>query len=75
MSRKLFSLFFIVTIICLMSLIKGVQVYSVENKVVAQKKTENKIIIAHTEIFGKLERPQVVFDHGLHSDKFKRAGL
>jgi len=74
MSRKLFSLFFIVTIICLMFLIKGVQVYSVENKVVAQKKTENKIIIAHTEIFGKLERPQVVFDHGLHSDKFKEQG-
>jgi len=74
MSKKLLSLFFIVTIICFTFLIKGVQVYSVENKVVAQKKTENKIIIAHTEIFGKLERPQVVFNHGLHSDAFKKEG-
>ncbi len=74
MSRKLFSLLFIVTIICLMFLIKGVQVYSVEDKERTKNKPDNKIVIAHTEIFGKLERPQVVFNHGLHSNTFKKEG-
>jgi hypothetical protein len=75
MSKKLFSLFFVVTGICLIFLIKGIQdIYSVENKAETESKPENKIIIAHTEIFGKLERPQVVFNHGLHSETFKKEG-
>jgi len=37
-------------------------------------KADNRLIIAHKEIFGKLARPLVVFDHGLHSDKFRKEG-
>jgi hypothetical protein len=33
---------------------------------------ENKIGIAHTEIFGILERPQVIFDHQKHVDTLKK---
>ena len=35
---------------------------------------KDRLIIGHTEIFGKLERPQVVFDHGRHADAFKKEG-
>ena len=74
MRKKLLSLFFVVASLCLIFLIKGVQVYSVENKMINESKLENMITLAHTEIFGKLERPQVVFNHGLHSDTFKKEG-
>jgi len=37
-------------------------------------KPENKISIAHTEIFGILERPQVIFDHNKHTEAFKQEG-
>ncbi len=37
-------------------------------------KPENKIAIAHTEIFGKLERPQVIFNHGKHEEAMKTEG-
>ena len=37
-------------------------------------KPENKISIAHTEIFGKLERPQVIFDHKKHEEALKKEG-
>lgn len=48
--------------------------YSVENEKAVGKKIQEKLVIAHTEIFGKLERPQVVFDHGRHADTFKKEG-
>ncbi len=35
---------------------------------------QNKLLIAHTEIFGALERPQVLFDHGLHEKALKKEG-
>ena len=35
-------------------------------------KTDNKIAISHTEIFGKLERPQVIFDHQKHVEALKK---
>jgi hypothetical protein len=50
--------------------------YSVEQKQPATEKPAkpakiDKLIIAHTEFFGRLERPQVVFNHSLHTDKLK----
>ncbi|MEW6674962.1 MAG: sulfate respiration complex hexadecaheme cytochrome HmcA [Nitrospirota bacterium] len=75
MSKKFFSLIFIVTAMYLISLISGTQdIYPLEDKKKAGGKPEERIIIAHTEIFGKLERPQVVFDHGKHSDALKKEG-
>lgn len=57
-------------------------VYSVEGPVPAKKavqpvkelKPDNKIGIAHTEIFGELQRPQVVFDHKKHTDALIKEG-
>jgi len=73
MSKKLIKIIFVVSGVCLIFLTK-VLVYSTENKVKTESKSDNKVIIAHTEIFGKLERPQVIFDHDLHSNTFKREG-
>lgn len=35
---------------------------------------KNTIAIAHTEIFGTLERPQVIFDHQKHVEAIKKEG-
>ncbi len=35
---------------------------------------KEKIAIAHTEIFGPLERPQVIFDHKKHVEAIKKEG-
>jgi len=40
----------------------------------AKDPRENKLVIGHTEIFGVLERPQVLFDHGLHERELKKEG-
>lgn len=40
----------------------------------AKEQSENKLLIGHTEIFGVLERPQVLFDHGLHERELKKEG-
>jgi hypothetical protein len=37
-----------------------------ESPAIKEVNPENKISIAHTEIFGELERPPVVFDHFKH---------
>ncbi len=56
-------------------------VYSVESQPAIKEpvvtkpiKPDNKIGIAHTEIFGVLERPQVVFDHNKHTEALKKEG-
>jgi len=56
-------------------------VYSVESQPAIKEpvvskpiKPDNKIGIAHTEIFGALERPQVVFDHNKHTEALKKEG-
>ncbi|MDP2755186.1 MAG: cytochrome c3 family protein, partial [Nitrospirota bacterium] len=77
MSRKL--LFLLISVIYLILLGYGLStVYSVGNpqpaKQTAVLKPDNKISIAHTEIFGKLERPQVIFDHKKHDEAFKKEG-
>ncbi|MEW6066795.1 MAG: sulfate respiration complex hexadecaheme cytochrome HmcA [Nitrospirota bacterium] len=78
MSKKIF--FLIVGVSLLFLVINGLQnVYSVEGPVspqpavkeVKEIKPENKIGIAHTEIFDKLERPQVIFEHQKHVDALK----
>jgi cytochrome c2 len=82
MTKKLF--FFVVSACLLFLIISGLHgVYSVEGPAKEQKaveskpavpapKTDNKIAIAHTEIFGELERPQVIFDHQKHVEALKK---
>lgn len=45
-----------------------------ESKQVTSIKPDNKIAIAHTEIFGVLQRPQVIFDHNKHTEALKKEG-
>ena len=77
MNRKL--IYLLVSLCYLALIVYGLNaVYTVEatlhTKKVPAIKPENKIAIAHTEIFGKLERPQVIFDHKKHEDAFKQEG-
>jgi hypothetical protein len=77
MNRKF--IFFLVSIAYLILVVYGLsQVYNVEATLRAKEapliKPENKISIAHTEIFGKLERPQVIFNHGKHQEAYKKEG-
>lgn len=75
MSKKLFSLFVIATIIFLIFLLNhSTYIYSSNDKERTESKGDNKILIAHKEIFGKLERPKVLFDHERHSETFKNEG-
>jgi hypothetical protein len=77
MNRKL--LFFLVSIAYLILISYGLySVYTVEATLRVKEppkiKPENKIAIAHTEIFGKLERPQVIFNHAKHEEAYKTEG-
>jgi len=77
MNRKL--MYFLVSIAYLILIAYGLYgVYTVEAtlhvKEATLAKPENKIAIAHTEIFGKLERPQVIFNHGKHAEALKTEG-
>lgn len=77
MSRKL--LFLVISVIYLILIAVGLTlVYSAGTPVPAKKAvveaSDNKISIAHTEIFGKLQRPQVVFDHAKHEEAYKTKG-
>ena len=77
MNRKL--LFFLVSIAYLVLIAYGLyEVYTVEATLRVKEppaiKPENKIAIARTEIFGKLERPQVIFNHAKHEEAYKMEG-
>jgi len=76
MSRKL--LFVVLSVLYLILIAFGLTlVYSVGNPVSVKQvitAQDNKISIAHTEIFGKLQRPQVIFDHKKHEDAYKTKG-
>ncbi|MBM4146476.1 MAG: cytochrome c3 family protein [Nitrospira sp.] len=77
MNRKL--IFFLVSIAYLILISYGLySVYTVEATLRVKEppkiKPENKIAIARTEIFGKLERPQVIFNHGKHEEAYKTEG-
>jgi hypothetical protein len=78
MKKKL--LFFAISISLLLFIVYGLRsVYSTEGPVVPKEvkpikeiKPENRIGIAHTEIFGELERPQVIFNHQKHVETLKK---
>lgn len=77
MNRKL--IYFLVSIAYLILIVIGLYgVYTVEATLHVKEtpvaEPKNKISIAHTEIFGKLERPQVIFDHGKHVEAMKTEG-
>ena len=76
MSKKL--LFLLISVIYLILIASGLTlVYSVGNPEPAKQlmtAQDNKISIAHTEIFGKLQRPQVIFDHKKHAEAYKTKG-
>jgi Class III cytochrome C family len=48
--------------------------YSREGRETPDRRQMNILVIAHPEIFGHLERPQVVFNHGLHENKYIKEG-
>ncbi len=78
MSRKT-VLFLLIGVVYLVLIAFGLtMVYSVGTPVAVKKPVitspDNKISIAHTEIFGKLERPQVIFDHKKHEEASKQEG-
>ncbi len=79
MKKKI--LFLIISISILFFIFNGLHgVYSTEGPILPKKavkpvkeiKPENKIGIAHTEVFGKLERPQVIFDHQKHVETLNK---
>ncbi|MEW6215163.1 MAG: cytochrome c3 family protein, partial [Nitrospirota bacterium] len=80
MKKKI--LFFVISISLLLFIVYGLRyVYSTEAPVTPKEvkpikeiKPENKIGIAHTEIFEELERPQVIFDHDKHVKALKEQG-
>jgi hypothetical protein len=75
MPRKLIAIFSIFLVICFLAWSKSsMSSSSSGHKKTVQDSIKNKLIIGHTEIFGKLERPQVVFDHGRHTDALKKEG-
>ena len=75
MKKPLIILFFMTAIMGLMFFINGIpSLSSGDNEKAAGKKIQEKLVIAHTEIFGSLERPKVIFNHGLHTDALKKEG-
>lgn len=77
MNRKL--IFFLVGITYLAVIMYGLySVYTVEATLRVSEppsvKPDNRIAIARTELFGKLERPQVIFDHMKHEDALRKDG-
>lgn len=74
MNKGLISLFIIITGISILFFIKERDIYSDEVKKMNVENPADRILIVHDEIFGKLERPGVVFDHGKHSKAFQKEG-
>jgi hypothetical protein len=75
MPRKLITLGFIFAIISLLAWSQSSGSFSLSgNKDMVQDSIKNRLIISHTEIFGKLQRPQVIFDHGRHTEALKKEG-
>lgn len=75
MKKKIATLMIITAAVCLFLLKDGVQeIYSSVHQGRITGKTNDKLLIAKRNIFAKLERPGVMFDHGLHAEKFKKEG-
>ena len=75
MNRKILTvvIVFVVTILAAVTNIYR-NSYSGEEQSTAEEKKDNELMIAHAEVFGKLERPPVVFNHRLHADKYRKEG-
>ena len=72
-------LFLIIGVIYIILIAAGLgMVYTAGEPVPAKEltivKPDNKVSIAHAEVFGKLERPQVIFDHKKHEEAAKNEG-
>ena len=67
----------IIFLVCLSILILlsvSGEIYSGQQAKTKDDAKQSIIIIEHTEIFGKLERPQVLFDHNLHAETYEQDG-
>ncbi len=72
-------LYLLIGVIYIILIVVGLgMVYTVGEPVPAKAgaimEPDNRISIAHTEIFGKLERPQVIFYHKKHEEALKAEG-
>jgi hypothetical protein len=79
MRKETLFLILLGALIYLILIVYGIkQVYTAPaippSKEIIIPKPEDKIAIAHTEIFGPLERPQVIFDHKKHVEAIKKEG-
>ena len=75
MKKPLLGLLLMTTIMSFVFFMSGAQsLYSVEKEKASERKIQEELVIAHTEIFGKLQRPQVVFDHSRHAGALKKEG-
>uniref|UniRef100_A0A7V4N3J4 Class III cytochrome C domain-containing protein n=1 Tax=Thermodesulfobacterium geofontis TaxID=1295609 RepID=A0A7V4N3J4_9BACT len=79
MRKETLILILLGALIYLLLIIYGIkQVYTAPaippSKEIVITKPEDKIAIAHIEIFGPLERPQVIFDHKKHVEALKKEG-
>ena len=75
MQRKIYGIALIAVAAILAIIVNMAKdLYSGEEQQTPHVKQNNRLVIAHKEIFGTLERPQVIFNHGLHTDKYKKEG-
>jgi hypothetical protein len=79
MRKETLFLILLGALIYLILIVYGIkQVYTAPaippSKEIIITKPEDKIVIAHTEIFGPLERPPVIFDHKKHVEAIKKEG-
>jgi hypothetical protein len=75
MSRRFISLAFVLTGLGLIFLLINTQdIFSSVKNPKAPAAPGNKLIIAHADVFGRFERPHVLFDHAKHSEAYKKEG-
>jgi hypothetical protein len=79
MKKKILYLFIISLLLFVFITLGGV--YSTEGPIIQKKekpvkelKPDNNISISHVEVFGKLQRPPVIFDHKKHIDVLIKEG-
>ena len=75
MSRKILVLLFFVAaagLVVFFGWSRDVSSFATSGK--SEEKRGNQLLISHTEIFGRLERPKVLFDHRKHSEALKKEG-
>ena len=65
-------LFIVALVIVLGQHVENIYSLAVQNNI--DSSPENIVTIAHTEIFGELQRPHVLFNHSMHANSFKEDG-